>query len=67
MSADRDYIEVPLASAPDAATKTMIPTFLNMTMQLNPIYSKSQLSRFKLEDFAKGGLIGKPGGSGGFL
>ena len=67
MSADRDYIEVPLASAPDSATKTMIPTFMNMTMTLNPIYSKAQLSRFKLEDFAKGGLIGKPGGSGGFL
>ena len=45
----------------------MIPTFMNMTMTLNPIYSKAQLSRFKLEDFAKGGLIGKPGGSGGFL
>ena len=53
MAADRDYIEVPLASAPDAATKTMIPTFMNVTMTLNPIYTKEQISRFSPEDFAK--------------
>ena len=55
MAADRDYIEVPLASAPDAATKTMIPTFMNVTMTLNPVYTKEQISRFSLEDFA--GLV----------
>jgi len=67
MSADRDYIEVPLASAPDSATKTMIPTFMNMTMTLSPIYTKNQISNFGLESFARGDLIGRPGGSGGFL
>ena len=70
MSADRDYIEVPLASAPDAATKTMIPTFMNMTMTLSPIYTKEQISNFGLEKFARGDLIGRPGGGsqgGGFL
>ena len=67
MSADRDYIEVPLASAPDAATKTMIPTYMNVTMTLNPIYTKDQISNFGLESFARGDLIGRPGGSGGFL
>ena len=70
MSADRDYIEVPLASAPDAATKTMIPTYMNMTMTLSPIYTKEQLSNFGLESFARGDLIGRPGGGsqgGGFL
>jgi len=67
MSADRDYIEVPLASAPDSATKTMIPTYMNVTMTLNPIYTKDQISNFGLESFARGDLIGRPGGSGGFL
>ena len=67
MSADRDYIEVPLASAPDAATKTMIPTYMNVTMTLSPIYTKDQISNFSLESFARGDLIGRPGGSGGFL
>jgi len=67
MSADRDYIEVPLASAPDSATKTMIPTYMNMTMTLSPIYTKDQISNFSLESFARGDLIGRPGGSGGFL
>lgn len=67
MSADRDYIEVPLASAPDASTKTMIPTYMNVTMTLNPIYTKDQISNFGLESFARGDLIGRPGGSGGFL
>lgn len=70
MSADRDYIEVPLAAAPDAATKTMIPTFMNMTMTLSPIYTKDQISNFSLESFARGDLIGRPGGGsqgGGFL
>jgi hypothetical protein len=67
MSADRDYIEVPLAAAPDAATKTMIPTYMNMTMTLSPIYTKQQISNFSLESFSRGDLIGRPGGSGGFL
>jgi hypothetical protein len=70
MSADRDYIEVPLAAAPDTATKTMIPTFMNMTMTLSPIYTKNQISNFGLESFARGDLIGRPGGGsqgGGFL
>lgn len=67
MAADRDYIEVPLASAPDAATKTMIPTYMNVTMTLSPLYTKDQISNFGLESFARGDLIGRPGGSGGFL
>ena len=67
MAADRDYIEVPLASSPDASTKTMIPTYMNMTMTLNPIYTKQQLANFSLRDFSRGDLIGRPGGSGGFL
>ena len=67
MSADRDYIEVPLASAPDAATKTMIPTYMNVTMTLNPIYTKDQISNFRLDAFARGEKIGSPSGGGGFL
>lgn len=67
MAADRDYIEVPLATSPDAATKTMIPTYMNMTIQLSPIYSKNQIGNFGLNRFARGDLIGNPGKEGGFL
>ena len=67
MPADRDMIEVPLASSPDAATKTMIPTYLPVTMSLMPIYSKNQISNFSLQGFARGDLIGNPGKGGGFL
>ena len=67
MPADRDMIEVPLASSPDSATKTMIPTYLPVTMALLPIYSKNQISNFNLQGFARGDLIGNPGKGGGFL
>ena len=67
MPADRDLIEVPLAAAPDAATKTMIPTFLPLTLSLMPIYSKRQIGNFSLEKFARGDLIGSPNGPGGFI
>lgn len=67
MPADRDMIEVPLASSPDAATKTMIPTYMPITLNLMPIYSKNQIGNFSLESFARGDLIGNPGKSGGFL
>jgi len=67
MPADRDMIEVPLASSPDAATKTMIPTYLPVTMSLMPIYTKNQISNFSLQGFARGDLIGNPGKGGGFL
>jgi len=67
MPADRDMIEVPLASSPDSATKTMIPTYMPITLNLMPIYSKNQIGNFSLESFARGDLIGNPGKGGGFL
>jgi hypothetical protein len=67
MPADRDYIEVPLASSPDSATKTMIPSYMNMTISLLPIYSKNQIGNFSLDKFSKGALIGSPGKGGGFI
>ena len=67
MPADRDMIEVPLASSPDAATKTMIPTFMPFTLSLVPIYSKNQIGDFSLESFARGDLIGSPNKGGGFV
>lgn len=67
MPSDRDMIEVPLATSPDAATKTMIPTFLPITITLMPIYSKQQIGEFNLGSFARGDLIGNPGKGGGFL
>lgn len=62
-----DYIEVPLASSPDASTKTMVPTQMMINMNLLPIYTRSQVRNFSLEGFAKGDFIGKPGGPGGFV
>lgn len=62
-----EYMEVPLATSPDAATKTMIPTEMNVTMTLVPIYSKNQIGNFSLESFARGDQIGNPGRGGGFL
>lgn len=67
MPADRDYIEVPLATSPDAATKTMIPTYMAVTLSLQPIYTKNQIGNFSLDSFARGDLIGNPGKGGGFL
>ena len=64
---DVDYIEVPLASASDAATKTMVPTRTSINMSLLPIYSRQQIRNFSLNDFARGNMIGKPGGRGGFI
>lgn len=65
--ADRDMIEVPLATSPDAATKTMIPTYMPFTISLMPIYSKTQIGGFNLGSFARGDLIGSPSKGGGFL
>lgn len=67
MPADRDYIEVPLAASPDAATKTMIPTYFAVTLSLTPIYTKNQIGNFSVDAFARGDLIGNPGKGGGFL
>lgn len=67
MSGDRDMIEVPLAAAPDTATKTMVPTYLPVNISLLPIYSKNQIGNFSLNSFARGDLIGNPGKGGGFI
>jgi hypothetical protein len=60
MPADRDYIEVP-------GSGTLIPTYMPITLQLLPIYSKNQIGNFSLESFAKGNLIGSSSGPGGHI
>jgi len=60
MPSDRDYIEVP-------GRNTLIPSYMSVTLQLMPIYSKEQLGNFSLDGFARGDLVGSPRGSGGFL
>lgn len=62
-----DYIEVPLAAAPDAATKTMVPTLMNINFSLLPIYSRNQIGEFSLDEFARGNQIGNPSRGGGFI
>ncbi len=62
-----DYIEVPLASAPDASTKTMVPTLMNINMSLLPVYTRNQIKDFSLEGFARGDQIGNPSKGGGFI
>jgi hypothetical protein len=60
MPADRDYIEVP-------GTKTLIPTYMPVTLQLLPIYSKNQIGNFNLDSFARGDMIGSSNGGGGMI
>lgn len=40
-------------------SETRVPTISKITVNLNPVYSKSRISEFGLEDFAKGKLIDK--------
>ena len=60
MPADRDYIEVP-------GRGTLVPSYLAMTLNLLPIYSKNQIGNFSLDSFARGDLMGNASGTGGFL
>lgn len=60
MPADRDYIEVP-------GKGTLVPSYLAMTLNLMPIYSKNQIGNFSLDSFARGDLMGNANGTGGFL
>lgn len=62
-----DYIEVPLAAAPDSATKTMVPTMMNINFSLLPIYTRNQIGEFSLDEFARGNKIGNPSKGGGFI
>lgn len=60
LSGDSDLIEVPGHGA-------LIPSVMQFSLSLLPIYSKNQIGNFSLENFAKGNLIGSPSGSGGAL
>lgn len=51
---DRDYIEVyPIGSS----QVTRLPTQSTIQVTLQPVYSRSVVSRFSLSDFAKGNLL----------
>jgi len=80
MPQDVDYIEVPVgANLTNVAgqqinnsnfgSRTRLPTFSSIQLTLQPVYSRSNISRnFTLEKFASGGLIqGSTSPIGGFL
>ncbi len=78
MPGDVDYIPVisPVAYGSDIVTQqerrpeeTRIPTLSQLTVTLQPIYSRKNIyDNFSLDDFAQGKLLGnKIGGTGGFI
>lgn len=73
MPADVDYISTGSAQVGDngtsctfKSTSTRIPTQSQITITLQPIYSRKAVTGFNLDDFAKGKLIGSDS-AGGFL
>lgn len=60
MDGNVDYIDVPLGSG-----NTRLPTTSTIQLSLQPVYSRTNISKnFTLEDFARGNLIK---GNGGFM
>jgi hypothetical protein len=65
MPSDVDYMDIPEPSATlvpqtlyPRLNSTRLPTTSNMTLTLQPVYSRlAQSQGFSLEDFARGGLI----------
>lgn len=80
MPQDVDYVEVPVGvnltnvsgqqiNNSNFASRTRLPTASSISVSLQPVYSRSNVSRnFTLEKFASGGLIqGSTSPIGGFL
>lgn len=58
-----DYLEIPITDTNGQyAGSTRLPMQSQLQIQLQPIYSRSSLNQFSLEDFAKGNLL-----NGGFM
>lgn len=57
MSSEVDYMEIQTGGG-----KTRLPTFSQIQISLQPVYSRNKIAEFDLEKFAQGGLL-----DGGFI
>ena len=57
MSSEVDYMEIQTGGE-----KTRLPTFSQIQISLQPVYSRNKIAEFDLEKFAQGGLL-----DGGFI
>ena len=62
-----DYIEAPtIGSSGKYSGTTRVPSMMTVYATLMPVISRTAQTRFSLAKYARGELIGKPNGTGGF-
>jgi hypothetical protein len=67
MPEDKDFIEIPTpGKSGAAATITRLPTLSTIQVQLQPIYSRTAIKGFNLDDFANGDML-QNSNRGGFI
>ena len=63
-----DYLNVEVVDSPQgSSTTTQVPMTNLFSIQLTPVFSRKRTLDFSLREYAKGNLIGKSGGPGGFI
>lgn len=65
-----DYIEAPVMNVEgddDWNEVSLIPTLMNITCTLMPIVTRNATTKFSLEEYSRGTLIGSKDGPGGFI
>ena len=63
-----DYLNVEVVDSPQgSSTTTQVPMTNLFSIQLTPVFSRKRTLDFSLREYAKGNLIGKAGGPGGFI
>lgn len=63
-----DYLNVEVVDSPQgSSTTTQVPMTNLFSIQLIPVFSRKRTLDFSLREYAKGNLIGKAGGPGGFI
>lgn len=73
MPADVDYIEIPTGlegEEPGQAnytTSTRLPTVSQLSITLQPVYSRNQVAEFSLVEFSSGMMLGTDGRPGRFI
>lgn len=68
MEDSTDYMNIQVTNSPQgSSTTTQVPMNNTFAVTLLPVYSRKRTLDFSLREYAKGNLIGKPGGNGGFI
>ena len=61
-----DYIDAPaLGSSGKYSSISRVPSLMTVYVTLMPVISRTQQTKFSLEEYARGGLIGSRTGAGG--